>query len=205
MSQATATEALKANPGKETEHERVFQATLHHVSPLVEKTVGSDGRPRVMVWVGDYLLPLKLTPRIMSAMRGELPSGLQKLVLYPRTNGEGVLGLGTALARGTPTDGTDLREYPLNVLGKLVRVDRDEGLIIVRIYPNKGTKGGHVFHLPLVASLELIESLPEPGRGVFVEGTLRPRSLRLVALRVRPSKLPPRAEVVRSSGATGEV
>ncbi len=194
MSQATATEALKANPGKEKpEHERVFQATLHHVSPLVEKTVGRDGRPRVMVSVGDYLLPLKLTPRIMSAMRGELPSGLQKLVLYPRTNGEGVLGLGTALARGVPTDVTDLREYPLHVLGRLVRVDRDEGLIIVRIYPNKGTKSGHVFHLPLVASLELIESLPEPGRGVFVQGTLRLRSLRLVALRASPTLLPPSA------------
>lgn len=70
---------------------------------------------------------------MMSALQGELPSGLQRLMLYPRTNGERVLGL-----------------------------------------------------------------------GVFVEETLRPRSLRLVALRVSPSKLPPRAEVVRSSGATGE-
>ena len=202
MSQAKV-EALTAAPGKEkTKHDLVFQATLHHLSPIVEKTVGKDGRPRVMISVGDYLLPLIMTPRMTTAMQGELPSGLQKLTLYPRTNGEGILGPGTALSRCVPTEVPELREYPLHVLGRLVRVDRNEGLIIVRIYPNQGTRGGRVFHLPLVASLELIEGLPEPGRGVFVEGTLRPRSLRLVALKVSPSKLPPRADAERRGEGT---
>lgn len=156
-------------------------------------TVGADRRPRVTVRVGDHLVPLVLTPKMHTQMRRERPSGLQKLTIYPRTDADGVLGAGTALARSIPTDKTTVREYPLQVLGRLVRVDREEGLILVRLYPNKGARGRHVFHLPLLASLELIEGLPEPGRGVFVQGALRPRSLRLVALKASPTRLPPRA------------
>lgn len=194
MSQGNLIEPLKPNPGKgETKRELVFQATLHHVANIVAKTVGEDGRSRVTVSVGDHLVPLMMTPKMSAQMQETVPSGLQKLTIYPRTDSLGVLGLGTALARHVPTDVTEVREYPLHVLGRLVRVDRAEGLIIVRIYPNKDARGGRVFHLPLVASLELIEGLPEPGRGVFVQGALRPRSLRLVALKASPTRLPPRA------------
>ncbi len=193
MSQANITEVLKANPGKgKAKFELVFQATLHHVSTIVDKTVGEDGRPRVKVAVGDQLASFTMTPK-MNTLMPEVPSGLHKLTLYPRTDSEGVLGIGTALARAAPTEGTEVREYPLHVLGRLALVDRAEGMIVVRIYPNQGTRGGRVFQLPLVASLELIESLPELGRGVFVQGTLRPRSLRLVALRASPTRLPPSA------------
>lgn len=191
MSQQLVSDSLKSAP------QLLFQATLHYASEVRETTVGKDGKPQVTVRMGDHLVLLMLTPKMHTQMRHEVPSGLQKLTIYPRTDADGVLGTGTALARCVSTQNTEVREYPLQVLGRLVRVDRGEGLILVRIYPNRGARGGHVFHLPLLASLELIEGLPEPGRGVFVQGTLRPRTLRLVALRATPTRLPPRAQLER--------
>ena len=187
MSQQLASDPPKRTP------ELLFQATLHHVAEVVEATLGGGRRSRVTVRIGDHLVPLAPTPKMHTQMQRELPGGLQKLTIYPRTDALGVLDSGTALARSTQAATTAVREYPLQVLGRLVRVDRGEGLIVMRIYPNRGARGGQVFHLSLLASLELIDGLPEPGRGLFVQGALRPRSLRLVALKATATKLPPRA------------
>lgn len=77
-------------------------------------------------------------------------------------------------------------------LGELATVDQGEGTIDVRLHPN--LKGGlkRSFLLPLNASLELIESLPVPNRGVLVTGSFREQSLRLVANSAHEVPLPPK-------------
>jgi len=52
------------------------------------------------------------------------------------------------------------------------------------------------FRLPLVASLELLEGLPERGSGLEVWGELKARSGRLVVTKVQAVALPPKRVAV---------
>lgn len=83
------------------------------------------------------------------------------------------------------------REPGLHALGELVKVDKENALLQLQIHPNEKQGNLHKpFKLPLVASLELLEGLPELGSGLEVWGELKPRSGRLVVTRAQAVLLP---------------
>lgn len=139
-------------------------------------------------------------------LRQAAPDGELHLRLYPRTDAEGYLGRGTALASWRePTD--EPPESGLHALGKLLRVDPQEALLVLLILPNPGGQLTKPFALPLVASLELLEALPKLGSGLEVWGELKARSGRVVVTRAEAVALPPVKERPKkaSDGLTPEV
>jgi len=78
----------------------------------------------------------------------------------------------------------------LHALGRLERVDREEGFFELAILPNPEGGLKDPFSLTIWAGLELLENLPPPGSGIRIEGELRPKSLRLVATGVEEVPLP---------------
>lgn len=68
------------------------------------------------------------------------------------------------------------REPGLHALGELVKVDKENALLQLQVHPNEKQGSLHKpFRLPLVATLELLEGLPELGSGLEVWGELKPR------------------------------
>jgi hypothetical protein len=85
------------------------------------------------------------------------------------------------------------REPGLHALGELVKVDKENALLQLQIHPNEKQGNLHKpFRLPLVASLELLEGLPELSSGLEVWGELKLRTGRLVVTRAQAVLLPPK-------------
>ena len=125
-------------------------------------------------------------------MEDQPPEGEQGIILWPRTDKEGLLGNGTQLALYKSVEELG-REPGLHALGELVKVDKENALLQLQLHPNE--KQGILrrpFRLPLVASLELLEGLPELGSGLEVWGELKPRTGRVVVSKVQAIPLPPR-------------
>ena len=115
--------------------------------------------------------------------------------MWPRTDKDGQLGSGTQLALYKGFDELG-REPGLHALGELVKVDKDNALLQLQIYPNEGQGSlQKPFRLPLVASLELLEGLPELGSGLEVWGELKPRTGRVVVTKAQTVPLPPKRVV----------
>lgn len=116
-------------------------------------------------------LPLSAWRPHRDRLRQAAPDGELHLRLYPRTDAEGYLWRGTALASWRePTD--EPPERGLHALGKLLRVDLKEALLVLLILPNPKGQLTKPFALPLVASLELLEiSTQGGGRARGVGGT----------------------------------
>ncbi len=75
-------------------------------------------------------------------------------------------------------------------------MDKENALLQIQIHPNPNQGGlKKAFKLPLVANLELLESLPELGSGLEVWGDLKPRTGRVVVNRVQAVSLPPKRMV----------
>ncbi len=110
------------------------------------------------------------------------------LVLWPRTNREGVLCIGTQLVKWAAV-GTLSGEHAFHALGKLTLVDFKNALLHLQIHPNAKSSLSKPFTLPLVASLALLERLPKGG-GLEVWGELKPRSGRVVVTKARKVALP---------------
>lgn len=170
-----------------------YHATLALNAPLILKENKKQGGINVFVQLGDKPF-LLLTKRRLAAMLEENPpEGEQTLILWPRTDKEGLLGSGTQLAIYKPVGKIDREPNVLRAVGELVKIDRENGLLQIQIHQNE--KQGNLrkpFKIPLVASLEVLESLPELGSGLEVWAELKPRTGRVVITRVQTVLLPPK-------------
>lgn len=172
-----------------------YHATLCLHSPLVVSKDEQRGGVRVSVGVGERQFPVTVKKKLAALLEDKAPQGDQGIILWPRTDKEGLLGNGTQLAlyKGV---GELNREPGLHALGELVKVDKENALLQLHIHPNEKQGSLHKpFKLPLVATLELLEGLPELGSGLEVWGELKPRTGRLVVTKVQAVPLPPKRAV----------
>jgi hypothetical protein len=172
-----------------------YHATLCLHGPLLVTEDEKDRGIRVAVAMGDIQIPIGVKRKLAALLEAKPPEGEQGIIVWPRTDREGLLGNGTQLALYKAV-GELGREPGLHALGELVKVDKENALLQLQIHPNEGQ--GNLrkpFKLPLVASLELLEGLPELGSGLEVWGELKPRTGRLVVTRVQAVALPPKRVV----------
>ena len=180
-----------------------YHATLLLTAPL---TVQEDkGGKRVSVEIAGKPFPLILKRKMQSVLEAH-PPGENELdvILWPRTDKEGLLGSGTQLATYLPA-GEAKKAQGLHALGELVKLDREDALIQVQIHPNPKQGGLHKpFRLPLVVSMELMDGLPEIGSGLEVWADLEPTTGQVVLKKVRAVPLPPKRVVQPSSDKKAE-
>ncbi len=173
------------------------QATYYHATLCLHARISltkdeQQRRTGVTVSLGDKLFPISVKRKLEAFLIKKPPEGEQGLILWPRTDKDGQLGSGTQLALYKGFDELG-REPGLHALGELVKVDKDNALLQLQIYPNEGQGSlQKPFRLPLVASLELLEGLPELHSGLEVWGELKPRTGRLVVTRAQAVPLPPK-------------
>ena len=172
-----------------------YHATLClHGSLIVTKDEQRESI-KVAVGLGDTQVPVGVKKRLAVLLQEKPPEGEQGIIVWPRTDKEGLLGNGTQLALYKDV-GELSREPGLHALGELVKVDKENTLLQLRIHPNEGQGSlQKPFRLPLVASLELLEGLPELGSGLEVWGELKPRTGRVVVTKAQTVPLPPKRVV----------
>lgn len=180
----------------------VYRASVFAAGEFFSLEKSTEGKPRARIGLGENRLTLPIYPKLFARLMENPLSSMCQFLIYPRTDREGVLCNGTWLGDVYPVPKC---EEMLTVLGELVRVDRGEGLIHVRLHPNPKGALRYPFSLPLNASLELIDSLPPLGHGVIIEGCLRVQSLRLVATSAHEIPLPPQREVKVAQPASKSV
>lgn len=148
---------------------------------LLEKTI--EGKPRVRIRLGTKQLELRIYPKLFSRLTENPLSGTCQFLIYPRGDVYSV----------------PKRVEMLSALGELVRVDRDDGLIHVRLHPKAKGALRRSFSLALNASLEVIDALPQLGCSVIIEECFRAQSLRPVATSVQEVSFPAKrnAKVIR--------
>lgn len=171
-----------------------YHATLCLHGPIVLTSDEKRGLTAA-VEVGERQVPVGTKQKIAALLKKQPPKGEQGVILWPRTDRNGILGSGTQLALYKSVSELG-REPGLHALGELVKIDRDNALLQLQIHVNE--KQGSLqkpYRLPLVAALELLESLPELGSGVEVWGEFKPRTGRLVATRAQAVPLPPKRVV----------
>jgi hypothetical protein len=169
-----------------------YHATLClHGSLIVSKSEHPEG-VKVVVGLSDIQVPVGVKRRLAALLQDKPPEGEQGIIVWPRTDKEGLLGNGTQLALYKSAGELD-RKPGLHALGELVKVDKENALLHIQIHPNEGQGSlQKPFRLPLVATLELLEGLPELGSGLEVWGELKPRTGRLVVTKARAVPLPPK-------------
>ena len=169
-----------------------YHATLCLHAPLFVTKDEKRGEVNVAVVMGEAQIPIVVKRKLAALLEEKPPEGEQGIIVWPRTDKEGLLGNGTQLALYKDV-GELKREPGLHALGELVKVDKENALLQLQIHPNEGQGSlKKPFRLPLVASLELLEGLPELGSGLEVWGELKPRTGRLVVTRVQAVALPPK-------------
>jgi len=182
----------------------LYQASLAVRAPLLLSPSRGGEDVNVSMPLGSSRLPLQVWRSYRQMLRRAPPEGEQLLVLYPRTNAQGYLWRGTTL-RSWSNPAEALKDEPgFHALGKLLRVDRAEARLVLLILPNPKGHLPKPFALPLVASLELLEALPEGGSGLEVWGELKARSGRVVVTRAQAVPLPPVKEGMELLGAKAE-
>ena len=169
-----------------------YHATLAINASLTVSEDKKRGGVKVALGIGDKPFPLIVKKKWASIIEANPPEGEQSIVLWPRTDKEGLLGSGTQLALYKPV-GEITRELGLHALGELVKIDRENALLQIQIFPNEGQGAlKKPFKMPLVASLEILDSLPEIGSGLEVWADLKQRTGRVVVNRVQAVPLPPK-------------
>lgn len=174
----------------------VYRASVFAAGEFLSLEKTTEGNPRVRIRFGTNQLELPIYPKLFARLAENPLSGTCQFLIYPRTDLEDVLCKGAWVKDVYPVP---KRVEMLSALGELVRVDRGDGLIHVRLHPNPKGALRRSFSLPLNASLEVIDALPQLGRGVIIEGYFRAQSLRLVATSAQEVALPAKrdARVVR--------
>lgn len=169
-----------------------YHATLVVNAPLIVYEDKKRGGVKVALGIGDRPFPLIVKKKAVALIEQNLPKGEQSIILWPRTDKEGLLGSGTQLALYKPL-GELNREPGLHALGELVKVDRENALLQIQIFPNEGQGSlKKPFKMPLVASLEVLDDLPTVGSGLEVWAELKQRTGRVVITRVQAVPLPPK-------------
>ncbi len=179
--------------------EPYYHATLCLHGSLVVTKDEQRGGIKVAVGLGDTRVPIGVKRKLAALLEDKPPEGEQGVILWPRTDKEGRLGNGTQLALYKGVSELS-RELGLHALGELVKVDKENALLHLQIHPNEKQGNLHKsFRLPLVASLELLEGLPELGSGVEVWGELKPRTGPLKVIRAQAVSLPPKRVVAAAT------
>ncbi len=176
------------------------QATYCHATLCLHGSLvitKDEQRPgvKVAVGLGDAQIPIGVKRKLATLLEAKPPEGEQGIIVWPRTDKEGLLGNGTqpALYKGVGELG---RKPGLHALGELVKVDQENALLQIQI-PNEKQGSLHKpFRLPLVATLELLAGLPKLGSGLEVWGELKARTGRLVVTRAQAVALPPKRVTV---------
>lgn len=168
----------------------VFTATLMVRAPLLLFPSRGGADVSVSMPLGSERMPLLVPKRHRDKLKQEVPEGEQWLLLYPRTNAEGVLWQGTTLASWKALDTETVRDIGFHARGKLFKVDKEQAMLMLGILPNPKGQLAKSFALPLVASLAVLESLPRVNSGLEVWGELKPRSGRIVVTRAEAVTLP---------------
>jgi hypothetical protein len=177
-----------------------YHATLCLHGTLLVTKDDQRGGIKVAVGLGDTQVPTGVKRKPAAMLETKPPEGEQAIILWPRTDKEGRLGNGTQLALYKDVAELD-REPGLHALGELVKMDKENALLQLQIHPNAGQGSlSKPFKLPLVASLELLEGLPELGSGLEVWGELKARTGRLVVTRARAVPLPPKRVMAAVAG-----
>lgn len=126
----------------------------------------------------------------MDAVFREFPGAFFRVSLWPRTREDGTMDYRkTRIKSLVPLAAPPQARYAFYARGRLLAVDPAEGLLTLEVRPNPRGRLREPFALTLVASLELLHSLPKPGGGIRVEGEYRPASGRLVARAAHPVPL----------------
>jgi hypothetical protein len=173
------------------------QATYYHATLCLRAplTVAKDEKRegiKAALDLGGRQIPVVIKRRLAALLQEKPPEGEQGIIVWPRTDKEGLLGNGTQLALYKDVGELD-REPGLHALGELVKVDKENALLQLQIHPNEKQGSLHKpFRLPLVANLELLEGLPELGSGLEVWGELKPRTGRVVVTKAQAVPLPPK-------------
>jgi hypothetical protein len=177
-----------------------YHATLCLYGSLIVTKDEQRGGIKVAIGMGDTLIPIGVKRKLAALLEAKPPEGDQGIILWPRTDKEGLLGNGTQLALYKGVKELN-REPGLHALGELVKIDKENALLQLQIHPNE--KQGSLnkpFRLPLVATLELLEGLPELGSGMEVWGELKPRTGRLVVTQSHAVSLPPKRVMAAVAG-----
>lgn len=177
-----------------------YHATLALDANLDIKEDKKRGGKKVSIEVGGKPFPILVKRNMVALLEENPPEGEQSLILWPRTDKEGLLGNGTQLGTFRPA-GTIKREHNLHAVGELVKVDRENALLQIEIFPNPNQGSlRKSFKLPLVASLEVLDTLPELGSGLEVWADLKSRTGRVVVTKVQAHPLPPKGEPKEKPG-----
>ena len=180
-----------------------YHATLIVNAPFIVSEDKKRGGVKVALGIGEKPFPLIVKRKWAAIIEANPPEGEQSIVLWPRTDKEGLLGSGTQLALYKPL-GEIERTPGLHALGELVKVDRENALLQIQIFPNEGQGSSKKpFKMPLVASLEILDTLPDIGSGLEVWANLKPETGRVVVNLVRPVPLPPK-RVIEPDTPTSE-
>jgi hypothetical protein len=176
-----------------------YHATLVLNAPFIVSEDKKSGGVKIALGIGSKPFPLIVRKKLAALIEQNPPEGEQSIILWPRTDKEGLLGSGTQLALYKPL-GEIPREPGLHALGELVKVDRENALLQIQVFPNEGQGVlKKPFKLPLVVSLDVLDSLPDSGSGLEVWAELKARTGRMVVTRVQAVPLPSkRAEPVVS-------
>lgn len=182
-----------------------YHATLCLHAPFVVTEDKKKGGVKVMVGIGERQLPIIVKKKWAATLAENPPQDDQGIILWPRTDKEGLLGSGTQLALFKPIPELD-REVGLHALGELVKIDKENALLQIQIHPN--SEQGSLkksFKLPLVANLEMLESLPGLGSGLEIWADLKPKTGRMVVNRIQAVPLPQKRVIEESSTSTASV
>jgi hypothetical protein len=113
-----------------------YHATLClHGTLLVTKDEERDG-VKVALGMGDKQIPISVKRKLAALLQDKPPQGEQGVILWPRTDKEGLLGSGTQLALYKSVEELG-REPGLHALGELVKVDKENALLQLQIHPNE--------------------------------------------------------------------
>ena len=179
-----------------------YHATLALRAPLLLEEDGESKRLRISIGVGKERLNLLAHQGRVAQLREAPPQGEPTLVLWPRTDQEGVLCGGTQLATWL-NPGEEAHEEAFHALGELVRIDTENAMLMLKLHPNPKGQLKRSFNLPLVTSVAFLEELEKVKvklrTGLEVWGEFKPRTGRIVVTKARPVPLPPIRETAREA------
>ena len=167
-----------------------YFAALTLLSPLEVKPRSGPNPLTVVLHHRDVPLPVQVPGWLAGRLQTQAPEGVQRVVVYPKTDPEGLLNFTSSLGNWGEPKG-DEEAGTFHTVAQVVFVDREEARLVVQIHPNPKGNLRKAFKLTFQTNLELLDQVPKRGGGVEVKGVLKTPSKRLVATELRAVPLPP--------------